>query len=53
MMREAMILYAADELDSKIGAFDRIEEKEQAPGTVWSNYVRLLDRFLYFGDGAA
>ena len=53
MMREAMILYYADELESKIGAFDRIEENEHEPGKVWSNYVKLLDRFLYFGDGTA
>jgi 3'-5' exoribonuclease len=50
MTREAMILNYADELDSKISAFDRIEENEHEPGRVWSNYVKLLDRFLYFGD---
>jgi 3'-5' exoribonuclease len=52
MTREAFILYYADELDSKIAAFDRIEEKEQESGKTWSNYVKLLDRFLYFGDSA-
>ena len=50
MSREAFILYFADELDSKLGAFDRIQSREKEPGKNWSNYVRLLDRFLYFGD---
>ncbi len=50
MSREAFILYFADELDSKMGAFDRIQSREKEPGKKWSNYVRLLDRFLYFGE---
>ncbi|MBN2007787.1 HD domain-containing protein [candidate division KSB1 bacterium] len=49
MTREAMILHYADELDSKIGAFDRIMKKEAEPGKEWSNYVNLLDRFLFIG----
>ena len=49
MTREAMVLYYADELDSKLGAFDRIEKKDKAPGKEWSEYVNLLDRFLYLG----
>jgi len=50
MTVEAIILNAADELDSKLAAFKRIKEKEQEPGKVWSNYVNLLDRFFYFGE---
>jgi 3'-5' exoribonuclease len=50
MTREAFILYYADELDSKLGAFDRICEQEHEKGKRWSNYVNLLDRFFYFGD---
>ncbi len=49
MTREAMILNAIDELDAKLGAFDRIYEREYEKGKSWSNYVNLLDRFLYFG----
>ena len=49
MTREAIILNYADEIDSKLGAFERIYEKEKAPDKAWSNYVKLLDRFLYFG----
>jgi len=50
MTREAFVLNYADELDARLAAFDRIYEREQEPGKKWSNYVNLLDRFLYFGD---
>ena len=50
MTREAFILNAADELDAKMGAFARIYQREFEPGKKWSNYVNLLDRFLYFGE---
>ncbi|SYZ73246.1 conserved hypothetical protein [Candidatus Zixiibacteriota bacterium] len=43
---EAFVLFYADEIDSKMGAIERIREKS-GPG--WSEYVKLLDRFLYFG----
>lgn len=48
MTREAFILYYADELDSNLGAFDRIFGEREGCKR-WSNYVNLLDRFLYFG----
>ena len=47
-MPEAFILFYADEIDSKLGAIERIRDKT-GPG--WSEYVKLLDRFLYFGEG--
>ncbi len=50
MTREALVLYYADELDSKLNAFERIFERENEAGKKWSQYVRLLDRYLYFGD---
>ncbi len=50
MTREALILYYADELDSKLNAFERIFERENEAGKKWSQYVRLLDRYLFFGD---
>ena len=50
MTMEAIILSMADELDAKLGAFTRIMKKEKEPGKVWSNYVNLLDRFLYLGE---
>ena len=45
---EAFILYYADEMDSKMGAIERIREKSSGSG--WSEYVNLLDRYLYFGE---
>ncbi len=48
MMPEAFILYYCDEIDSKMGAISRIRERQGGPG--WSEYVKLLERFLYFDD---
>jgi len=48
MTIEALILHYADELDSKIDAYLRISEGENADDKKWSNYVRLLDQFFYF-----
>jgi 3'-5' exoribonuclease len=45
---EAFILYYADELDSKMGALDRIREKTGGKG--WSEYVNLIQRHIYFGE---
>jgi 3'-5' exoribonuclease len=46
-MAEAFIVYFCDEIDSKMGAFARIREKHGGVG--WSDWVKMLDRFLYFG----
>ena len=51
MTSEGMALYIADLLDSKLAALRRIRNKEQRSGVKWSNYVKLLDRFIYFGEG--
>lgn len=48
-MPEAFVLYYCDEIDSKMGAIERIRTRQG--GTGWSEYVNMLDRFLYFGDG--
>lgn len=45
-MPEAFVLYYCDEIDSKLGAISRIRERQGEPG--WSDYVKMLDRFLYF-----
>ncbi len=50
MTIEALILNAADDLDSTVAAFQRIMSKEKEPGKAWSNYVNLIDRFIYFGE---
>lgn len=53
MTPEGMALYIADLLDSKLAAMRRIKNKEQRSGVKWSNYVRLLDRHIYFGNSGA
>ncbi|NIA31860.1 MAG: HD domain-containing protein [Actinobacteria bacterium] len=50
MTREAFILYYADEIDSKLNAFERVYEREHEEGRKWSNFVKLLNRFFYFGS---
>ncbi len=47
MSREALVLYRADDIDSKLNAFDRIARRDNDDNTTWSRYVTLLDRFLY------
>ncbi len=48
MMLEGLILYYADELDSKANAFLRIKKKDG--GKRWSSYVHLLGQFFYLGS---
>ena len=50
MTLEGLILYYADEIDSKANAFLRIKKKEKRPGVKWSSYVNLLNQYYYFGD---
>lgn len=45
---EAFVLYYCDEIDSKMGAIDRIRQRHDGRG--WSDYVNMLNRFLYFGE---
>ena len=49
MTLEAMILYYADELDSKANALQHIIQKEKGSETGWSSYITLLERFIYIG----
>lgn len=49
MTLEGLILYYADELDSNANAFQRISRKDKKEGVKWSSYVKILDRYLYFG----
>ncbi len=50
MMAEGMALYLADLLDSKLAAFRRITKNEKREGIRWSNWVNLLERYIYFGE---
>ena len=45
---EAFVLFYSDEIDSKMGAIERIRERQGGEG--WSEYVKLLDRHLFFGN---
>jgi 3'-5' exoribonuclease len=47
---EAMILYYADEMDSKANALKHIIERDAKSGRTWSQYINLLDRFIYIGN---
>jgi 3'-5' exoribonuclease len=50
MMREAFILYYADEIDAKLNAFEQVYRQEKT--VKWSRYVTLLGRYFYFGEKA-
>ena len=45
---EAFVLYYCDEIDSKMGAIQRIKDRQVKKG--WSDYVKMLERHLYFDD---
>ncbi|MFC2076921.1 3'-5' exoribonuclease YhaM family protein [candidate division KSB1 bacterium] len=47
---EAMILSGIDDLDARANAILRIESTEKQPGTKWSKWVNLIERFIYFGQ---
>jgi len=48
MVPEAFIVYYCDEIDSKMGAIERIRSRHNGVG--WSGFVNLLSRYLYFGE---
>jgi len=47
---EAILLYYADEMDSKANAFNRIIQRAREQGDRWSEYIKLMERFLYAGS---
>ena len=50
---EAMILYYADEMDSKANALKHIIQRDKEPGRRWSQYINMLNRFIYLGADEA
>jgi 3'-5' exoribonuclease len=50
MTLEGIILYYADEMDSKANAVQHIIERDTEPGKHWSKYVQPIDRFIYLGN---
>lgn len=45
---EAFVVYYCDEIDSKMGAIDRIRTRQSGAG--WSEWVKMLNRYLYFDE---
>jgi 3'-5' exoribonuclease len=47
---EAIILHHADELDAKADAFSHIIKTQKVKGKRWSDWVHLINRFIYLGE---
>lgn len=47
---EAIILHYADELDAKADAFSHIMKTQKIKGKRWSDWVHLINRFIYLGE---
>lgn len=47
MMLEAFVLNFLDDLDAKVNFFGRLEEGLSGPGYQWTDYQRMLERFLF------
>ncbi|RKY78751.1 hydrolase [candidate division KSB1 bacterium] len=50
---EAIILYYADEMDSKANAITHIIERDSMYNRNWSQYITILDRFIYLPELSA
>lgn len=52
MIAEGFVLYFADEMDSKLNAVGRIVGKAREENRTWSDYVKIINRFIYIdGNG--
>lgn len=47
---EANVLYIADLLDSRIGGIMKVVSKKRPPGQRWTDYVKLIERYIYLGE---
>lgn len=50
MTLEAIMLHHADEMDAKANAFNRIIQRSREQGERWTEWVKLMERFLYAGE---
>lgn len=50
MTLEAVVLRHLILLDANTNALCRIQENDAPPGSHWTKYIPLLDRFIYVGD---
>ena len=48
---EAVILYYADDMDAKVDAFGHIIKTQKVRGKRWSDWVHLINRYIFLGDG--
>ena len=44
---EAFVLHHADDIDAKANVFQRLRAETEGTGASWSEYNRVLERFLY------
>jgi 3'-5' exoribonuclease len=49
---EANILYILDLLDSRVGGITKVMNKSRRPDQRWSDWVKLIERYIYFGENA-
>ncbi|MCK4224987.1 MAG: HD domain-containing protein [candidate division Zixibacteria bacterium] len=49
---EAVILHYADEMDAKVDAFSHIIKTQKVKGRRWSDWVHLINRYIYLGEDA-
>jgi len=47
---EAIILHYADEMDAKVDAFSHIIKTQRSKGKRWSDWVHLINRYIYLGQ---
>lgn len=47
---EAVILHCADEMDAKADAFTHIIKTQKSKGKRWSDWVHLINRYIYLGE---
>jgi 3'-5' exoribonuclease len=47
---EAIILHYADEMDAKANAFAHIIKTQKSKGRKWSDWVHLINRYIYLGE---
>ncbi len=50
MTLEAVALNLLEELDIRLNAIRRIVNNDRQPGSAWTRYNNLLDRFIYVGE---
>ena len=52
MTREAVVVHYCDDMTARVAAIDDAE-RAASTGDRWSAFSRMLDAFVYLGDGAA